>query len=80
MKKSKFTEAQIVFALQQAEGGVTVAEVCRKRSYVLQLEAEIQRAGSSGAASAAAIGRRERPVEMDRDGPDAGQTDAAGRA
>ena len=30
MKKSKFPEAQIVFALQQAESGVTVAEVCRK--------------------------------------------------
>ena len=30
MKKSKFTEAQIVFALHQAETGVTVAEVCRK--------------------------------------------------
>lgn len=30
MKKSKFTEAQIVFASQQAESGVTVAEVCRK--------------------------------------------------
>ena len=30
MKKSKFTEAQIVFALQQAESSVTVAEVCRK--------------------------------------------------
>ena len=30
MKKSKFTESQIVFALQQAETGVTVAEVCRK--------------------------------------------------
>jgi len=30
MKKSKFTESQIVFALQQAESGVTVAEVCRK--------------------------------------------------
>jgi hypothetical protein len=27
MKKSKFTESQIVFALQQAESGVTVAEV-----------------------------------------------------
>jgi hypothetical protein len=27
MKKPKFTEAQIVFALQQAESGVTVAEV-----------------------------------------------------
>ena len=30
MKKSKFTEAQIVFALQQAETGTAVAEVCRK--------------------------------------------------
>jgi putative transposase len=30
MRKSKFTEAQIVFALRQAETGVTVAEVCRK--------------------------------------------------
>lgn len=30
MKKSKFTEAQIVFALHQAETGTRVAEVCRK--------------------------------------------------
>ena len=30
MKKSKFTEAQIAFALKQAESGVRVAEVCRK--------------------------------------------------
>jgi len=30
MKKSKFTEAQIVFALRQAETGVRVAEICRK--------------------------------------------------
>ena len=30
MKKSKFTEQQIVFALKQAETGVTVAEVCRR--------------------------------------------------
>jgi len=30
MKKSKFTESQIVFALHQAETGVKVAEVCRK--------------------------------------------------
>jgi putative transposase len=30
MKKSKFTEAQIVFALKQAEGGISVDEVCRK--------------------------------------------------
>jgi putative transposase len=30
MKKSKFTEAQIVFALKQNESGVSVGEVCRK--------------------------------------------------
>lgn len=30
MKRSKFTEQQIVFALKQAETGVSVAEVCRK--------------------------------------------------
>ena len=30
MKKSKFTEAQIVFAIQQSGSGVTVQEICRK--------------------------------------------------
>lgn len=30
MKKSKFTEAQIVFALRQAETGTRIGEVCRK--------------------------------------------------
>jgi len=30
MKKTKFTESQIIFALKQAETGVTVSEVCRK--------------------------------------------------
>ena len=30
MKKSKFTEAQIVFALRQAGQGTRVDEVCRK--------------------------------------------------
>jgi putative transposase len=30
MKKSKFTEAQIVFALKQSETGVRVDEICRK--------------------------------------------------
>jgi putative transposase len=30
MKKSKFTEAQIIFALKQNETGVSVEETCRK--------------------------------------------------
>jgi putative transposase len=30
MKKTKFTEAQIVFALRQADTGTAVSEVCRK--------------------------------------------------
>jgi transposase-like protein len=30
MKKSKFTEEQIAFALRQAESDTRVAEVCRK--------------------------------------------------
>ena len=30
MKKSKFTEEQIAFALHQAETGTNVEEVCRK--------------------------------------------------
>ena len=30
MKKSKFTEEQIAFALRQAESGTRVVEVCRK--------------------------------------------------
>lgn len=30
MKKSRFTETQIAFALRQAEGGTAVREICRK--------------------------------------------------
>ena len=33
MKKSKFTEQQIIFALRKAENGVRVEEVCRKMGY-----------------------------------------------
>ena len=30
MKKSRFTESQIVFVLKEGEVGIPVAEVCRK--------------------------------------------------
>jgi hypothetical protein len=45
MKKSKFTEQQIAFALKRAELGTQVEEVCRKvgiRCHVLQLEEEVR--------------------------------------
>jgi len=46
MKRSKFPEQQIMFALKQAETGVAVAEVCRKKGHkrgdVLQLEEEVR--------------------------------------
>ena len=45
MKRSKFTEQQIAFALQQAEGGTeTVQGVCRKMGIA---EATIAIAGNS---------------------------------
>jgi putative transposase len=34
MKRSKFTEQQIAFALQQAETGTSVEEVCRKMGVI----------------------------------------------
>jgi putative transposase len=33
MKRTKFTDEQIAFALKQAETGIKVAEVCRKVGY-----------------------------------------------
>lgn len=30
MKKSKFTEAQVVYAIQQSELGTRVEEICRQ--------------------------------------------------
>jgi putative transposase len=30
MKKTTFTEAQVVFAIKQSETGVSVGEICRK--------------------------------------------------
>jgi putative transposase len=34
MKKSKFSDEQIVFALKQAENGTTIDEICRKLGVV----------------------------------------------
>jgi len=35
MKKTKFTEAQIVFAVKQGGNGIKLAEVCRQMGWNL---------------------------------------------
>lgn len=60
-------------------GGGSVSQARDQRSHFLQLEEEVWRVGSGGVTPAASVGRRERAVEADRGGPDAGQADAAGR-
>ena len=61
MKKSRYTEEQIAFALKQAETGTPVAEVIRRmgsRSRLLPLEESVWRAGRRRAAAGeAARGR-----------------------
>ena len=50
MKKARYTEEQIGFALRQAETGTAVAEICRKMgigSDVLPLEEAYRRNGRS---------------------------------
>ena len=48
MKKSKFTDQQIAFALKQAETGTPLEEVCRKlgisQQTFLSLEERVRRA------------------------------------
>ncbi len=72
MKKTKFTEAQIIFALRQADTGTVVAEVCRKMGIseataraapLLQLEKEVWRSGRSRASAAPTVGRREPAIK-----------------
>ncbi len=62
MKKTKFKEAQIVFALRQADTGITVAEVCRKmgvsEATYYNWRKKIRRTGRTRAAAAPATGRR----------------------
>jgi hypothetical protein len=62
----------------RGRGRGSLSQARHQRSDFLQLEEEVQRVGPGRAAALAAVGRRERAVETDRGGPDAGQTDAAG--
>ena len=70
MRKSKFTEDQIAFALKQNELGISVDEVCRKMGiseatfYVW--EEEVQRHRAVRAASIAPARGGEQEAQADR--------------
>jgi hypothetical protein len=82
MKKSKFTEAQILFALKQADAGQQVADVLPadrdQRGDVLRLEKALREPGAPGGSGAAAAEGRERPAEEARGRSDARSARAAG--
>jgi len=55
MKKSRFSESQIVAVLKEAESGVPVQEVCRKHGIsdatYYKLEVEVWRYGGVGSSA-----------------------------
>jgi putative transposase len=68
MRRSRFTEAQIVAALRQAESGAPVAEALSQargqRDDVLPLEAAVRRARGERAPRAAAAPGRESQLKL----------------
>ena len=84
MKKSRFTEEQISFALKQAETGTPVAEVLRRMgdlgADILPLEEALRRVGHWRAAASEAARGREPQAEAARRGPQPRQAHFAGRS
>src|SRR5215467_5156367 len=82
MKRSKFTEQQIAFALQQAESGTQVAEVCRKmgisEATFYRWEATLWRLDAIRGEEATAARGRERQAAQGCSRFNARQGDAAG--
>ena len=67
MKKSRYTEEQIIAILKQHEAGVKTADLCREHGIsagdVLRLEVEVWRDGSGRGAAVEAVGRGESAPE-----------------
>lgn len=47
MRKARFTEEQIAYAMRQVEAGVPVAELCRRRSAERHIEHPARRRSCS---------------------------------
>jgi putative transposase len=84
MKRSKFSEEQIAYALKQAELGTKVEEVCRKvgisEATFYNWKQQIRWVSAERAAQVEAARRGEQHVEAPGCGFELGQGDVAGRA
>ncbi|WP_442868709.1 transposase [Bradyrhizobium sp. CCBAU 21360] len=62
MKRSRFSEEQIIGILKEHEAGVSVADLCRKRQH-LQVESPFRWGGDLGGQAAEDAVRREHAAE-----------------
>ena len=83
MRKSKFSETQIVGILKDAESGVAVADLLRKygrqQGDVLQVAQQVRRGVGVGCEAAAGARGGEREAETDVRGPGARERRHQGR-
>src|SRR5947209_8443844 len=84
MRKSRFSEEQIAYALRQGRerdaGDGALPQARDQRGDVLPVEAEVRRDGNRGAPPRQAAGGGKRPAQAARCRPDPRQGDAPGRA
>src|SRR5690349_17462630 len=66
MKRSKFSEEQVAYALRQVEAGTPVGDVCRQRGDVLRVEEEVRPPGGERAPAPAATRGRKQSAEAPR--------------
>ena len=80
MKRSKFTDEQILAIVKEGEAGRKVADLSpharHHRADLLPLEGQVRRNGAQRDAAPEAARRRESPAETDRGRADAGHPGA----